>query len=322
MALIEEVSRELGIERRQIPDEEILERLLHPLVNEGARIVEEGIAIRASDIDVVYVNGYGFPAYKGGPMYWARAGGAGAGGARPCAAWRRRTARAGVPRRCSSAWRPSGRGLGQLTRRAGPSCCVSDSRRRRGDGSSRRRRASHDEPRPASSFRQCPRALRNGRTGARLFEGLGDFHRAVSTSSALAQQYFDQGMRLAVGVQSRRVDPLLCRRGRRARSRRAPPATGAWRSPSDRTTTFRRWTERARTCRLGGAARGAAARRARFRGRAGADRGARGALSGAAAARTRATSTRSSPPTPPPCAAWPRASRTISTCRPCARKAR
>jgi 3-hydroxyacyl-CoA dehydrogenase len=74
-ALIEAVSRERGIERRQIPDEEILERLLHPLVNEGARIVDEGIAIRASDIDVVYVNGYGFPAYKGGPMFWAEQAG-------------------------------------------------------------------------------------------------------------------------------------------------------------------------------------------------------------------------------------------------------
>jgi 3-hydroxyacyl-CoA dehydrogenase len=71
ITLIEDVSRELGISRRQIPDEEILSRLLHPLVNEGARIVEEGIAARASDIDVVYVNGYGFPAWRGGPMYWA-----------------------------------------------------------------------------------------------------------------------------------------------------------------------------------------------------------------------------------------------------------
>jgi len=70
-ALIEQVSRERGIERRQIPEEEILERLLHPLVNEGARILEDRIAIRAGDIDVVYVNGYGFPAYKGGPMFWA-----------------------------------------------------------------------------------------------------------------------------------------------------------------------------------------------------------------------------------------------------------
>ena len=75
VALIEQVSRELGIERRRIPDEEILDRLLHPLVNEGVRIVEEGIALRASDIDVVYVNGYGFPAWRGGPMYWAERSG-------------------------------------------------------------------------------------------------------------------------------------------------------------------------------------------------------------------------------------------------------
>ncbi len=74
-ALIEQVSSERGIQRRTIPDEEILERLLHPLVNEGARILEEGIAIRASDIDVVYVYGYGFPAYKGGPMFWAEQSG-------------------------------------------------------------------------------------------------------------------------------------------------------------------------------------------------------------------------------------------------------
>ncbi len=70
-ALIEEISRERGIERRHIADEEILARLLHPLVNEGARILTEKIASRASDIDLVYVNGYGFPAYRGGPMFWA-----------------------------------------------------------------------------------------------------------------------------------------------------------------------------------------------------------------------------------------------------------
>lgn len=71
VALIEDISREQGRERRYISDGEILDRLLHPLINEGARIVAEGIAIRAADIDVVYVNGYGFPAYKGGPMFWA-----------------------------------------------------------------------------------------------------------------------------------------------------------------------------------------------------------------------------------------------------------
>jgi 3-hydroxyacyl-CoA dehydrogenase len=74
-ALIEGVSRELGIRRRELPDEEILDRLLHPLVNEGARILEEGIAIRAGDIDVVYVYGYGFPAARGGPMFWAQQSG-------------------------------------------------------------------------------------------------------------------------------------------------------------------------------------------------------------------------------------------------------
>src|SRR5258708_2824734 len=63
LALIEQVSRDLGIERRTIPEEEILDPLLDPLVNEGARIVDEGIALRASDVDVVYVNGYGFPAH-------------------------------------------------------------------------------------------------------------------------------------------------------------------------------------------------------------------------------------------------------------------
>jgi 3-hydroxyacyl-CoA dehydrogenase len=72
MTLIEGVSRDLGITRREIPDEEILMRLLCPLVNEGAKIVDEGIAIRASDVDIVYVNGYGFPACKGGPMFWAQ----------------------------------------------------------------------------------------------------------------------------------------------------------------------------------------------------------------------------------------------------------
>ncbi len=77
LALIEEVSRELGIERREIPDGEILARLLHPLVNEGAKILEEGIALRAGDIDIVYINGYGFPSYKGGPMFWAQQEGLG-----------------------------------------------------------------------------------------------------------------------------------------------------------------------------------------------------------------------------------------------------
>ncbi len=69
--LILATSAELGIARRQIADEEILTRCLYPLVNIGAAILEEGIAIRASDIDIVYLNGYGFPPYRGGPMFWA-----------------------------------------------------------------------------------------------------------------------------------------------------------------------------------------------------------------------------------------------------------
>jgi 3-hydroxyacyl-CoA dehydrogenase len=64
-------SRDLGIARRAIADEEIVERLVYALVNEGARILEEGIALRASDIDMVYLSGYGFPLFRGGPMFYA-----------------------------------------------------------------------------------------------------------------------------------------------------------------------------------------------------------------------------------------------------------
>jgi 3-hydroxyacyl-CoA dehydrogenase len=61
----------LGIKRRAIDDQEIIDRCLLPLVNEGARIIAEGIAFGAPDIDVVYCNGYGFPRHRGGPMFWA-----------------------------------------------------------------------------------------------------------------------------------------------------------------------------------------------------------------------------------------------------------
>jgi 3-hydroxyacyl-CoA dehydrogenase len=64
-------SQDLGIERRAIADAEIVERLLYALVNEGAKILEEGIALRASDIDMVYLSGYGFPLFRGGPMFYA-----------------------------------------------------------------------------------------------------------------------------------------------------------------------------------------------------------------------------------------------------------
>jgi 3-hydroxyacyl-CoA dehydrogenase len=72
-ALIIDVSRELGIERRSISDQEILERCLYPLINEGAKILAEGVAQRASDIDVIWMYGYGFPRYRGGPMWYADA---------------------------------------------------------------------------------------------------------------------------------------------------------------------------------------------------------------------------------------------------------
>lgn len=70
-AMILEQSKAQGIERREIGDEEIVERLVYALVNEGARILEEGIAARASDIDIVYLSGYGFPVWRGGPMFHA-----------------------------------------------------------------------------------------------------------------------------------------------------------------------------------------------------------------------------------------------------------
>jgi 3-hydroxyacyl-CoA dehydrogenase len=69
--IIVECARDAGIARRPIDDAEIVERTIYALVNEGARILEEGIAQRASDIDLIYVNGYGFPAWRGGPMFYA-----------------------------------------------------------------------------------------------------------------------------------------------------------------------------------------------------------------------------------------------------------
>ena len=70
-AMVEKWVRESGIPQRQISAEEIVEREIYSLVNEGARILEEGYALRAGDIDTIYVNGYGFPAYRGGPMWYA-----------------------------------------------------------------------------------------------------------------------------------------------------------------------------------------------------------------------------------------------------------
>ena len=69
--IILDYAAERGINRRSIDDDEILERCLLPMVNEGAKILEEKMAQRASDIDIVWINGYGWPVYHGGPMFWA-----------------------------------------------------------------------------------------------------------------------------------------------------------------------------------------------------------------------------------------------------------
>jgi len=69
--IIVETSKRLGIERREISDQEIIERCLYPLINEGAKVLEEGIAMRPCDIDIVWLFGYGFPRYRGGPMFYA-----------------------------------------------------------------------------------------------------------------------------------------------------------------------------------------------------------------------------------------------------------
>ncbi|MGF6313454.1 3-hydroxyacyl-CoA dehydrogenase [Bradyrhizobium sp. i1.8.4] len=69
--LIDETLTRLGCKRRDVSDEEILERLMYPMVNEGARLLEEGIAARPGDIDVIWLYGFGWPIYRGGPMYWA-----------------------------------------------------------------------------------------------------------------------------------------------------------------------------------------------------------------------------------------------------------
>ena len=69
--IIEQVSKEKNIDRKEFSEEEIVKRSLYPLINIGAQILDEGMAMRPSDIDIIYINGYGFPAYRGGPMHWA-----------------------------------------------------------------------------------------------------------------------------------------------------------------------------------------------------------------------------------------------------------
>ena len=70
-AIIEAEAEKLGIKRRQIDDQEIVDRCIYALVTEGARILEEGIAAKSADIDVIWMNGYGFPRHRGGPMFYA-----------------------------------------------------------------------------------------------------------------------------------------------------------------------------------------------------------------------------------------------------------
>ena len=83
-AIIRAESERLGVEQRTLSDEEIVQRVLYPLINEGARILEEGVAQRAGDIDIVYLYGYGFPAWRGGPMFYGSTVGTGELYARIC----------------------------------------------------------------------------------------------------------------------------------------------------------------------------------------------------------------------------------------------
>jgi 3-hydroxyacyl-CoA dehydrogenase len=70
-SLIEQIATEAGIKRRTITEEEVIERTQYALINEGAKILEEGIALRPVDIDIIYLNGYGYPSWRGGPMWYA-----------------------------------------------------------------------------------------------------------------------------------------------------------------------------------------------------------------------------------------------------------
>jgi 3-hydroxyacyl-CoA dehydrogenase len=104
--IIDEERKALNITPRKIPEAEIVDRLLYALVNEGAKILEEGIALRASDIDVVYLTGYGFPPQRGGPMFHASRVGLGQ-------VVRRMREFAGNPHADPTSWKPA-RLLAQL----------------------------------------------------------------------------------------------------------------------------------------------------------------------------------------------------------------
>ena len=69
--MIKALAQKKGYTPRAISDEEIIQRCIYPIINEGAKILEEKIAVRPSDLDVIWVNGYGWPVYRGGPMFYA-----------------------------------------------------------------------------------------------------------------------------------------------------------------------------------------------------------------------------------------------------------
>ena len=100
--MIRQFAIDRGHEQREVTDQEILERLLYPMINEGAKILDEGIAIRGSDIDVVWVNGYGWPIYRGGPMHWADSVGLAEIAARSPTTASASVAVTGIGHRCSS----------------------------------------------------------------------------------------------------------------------------------------------------------------------------------------------------------------------------
>jgi len=146
LALIEAVSRDLGIQRRQIPNEEILDRLLHPLVNEGARHRRGGHRHSRQRRGRRVCERLRVPRLQGGPMYWAQQAGL-ARVAQTMRRWRRRMVRAGVRHRCWSAWRLR-QGLGSHVTRShgraahghGAGECRATRTRRRTTTTARRKR--------------------------------------------------------------------------------------------------------------------------------------------------------------------------------------
>ena len=110
-AIIRDFAASKGIAQRKIGDAEILERCIYPMINEGAKILEEGKAQRASDIDIVWIYGYGWPVYRGGPMFYADTVGSEDGARQAQGVSGASSATTSSPRRC---WRSSRRRAGRL----------------------------------------------------------------------------------------------------------------------------------------------------------------------------------------------------------------